>query len=78
MEQEQWIEILMDKVRHPRKYDHVVIPHLPGLYDCVLKLRELGITRRLNGSLNALYERIEGEHNLPTIAKHYSPKTLLK
>jgi hypothetical protein len=78
MDQEQFLELLMDKVRHPRKYDHVCIPHLPGLYDCILHLRQMGITRRLNASLNALYDRIEQEHNLPTIAKNYSPQTLLK
>ncbi len=79
MDQEQRIELLTDKIRHPRKYEHICIPQLPGLYDCIVELRTLGITRRINASLSALYERIERENNSTTLEKAfiYKPKTIL-
>ena len=77
MDQEQWIELLCDKVKNPRKYEHICVPRLPGLYDCIVKLRELGIHRRINPSLSALYDRIEQDKNLPALDNIYKPKTLL-
>ncbi len=79
MEQEQYLELLMDKVKHPRKYDHVCIPSLPGLCDCIIKLRELGVTKRLNPALKEMYDRIEKQDNSTTLERAfiYKPKTIL-